>query len=337
MRKSGPSLALQLWSGALVVATLLTVGAEAQAQRHKPTPATPRSGQPAAGVQPSPAESTPGDPQRPRGAAALDRARAAWDRGDYDVAEPLYQEAIETGGLDPSDVLDAYVRLGSACTVLGKKAAALSAFKAAALIDPHFVLPPEAGKRAGVIADRARRTEARIGAITLGANIPSEIAAGEPAQVDATLDAAHAAVASKIALLARDSSSGRSYADAQDPATAVHFSLPASLTLPSATLYVRVDALDAHENRLASVEGKSHVRSAVAPVAAMALAPIFPLGGTASAKEDSDANHRTGFWSTAWPYVIGGVALAAGGAAIYLSTRSSADVNVGAVHVDLTH
>jgi tetratricopeptide (TPR) repeat protein len=320
-----------------VVATLLTVGAEAQAQRHSPTPAAPRSGQPAAGVQPNQADSAPGDAQRPRGAAALDRARAAWERGDYDVAEPLYQEAIDTGGLEPSDVLDAYVRLGSSLTVLGKKAAALSAFKAAALIDPHFVLPPEAGKRAAVIADRARRTEARIGAIALGANIPSEVASGEPAQVDATLDAAHAVVASKVAIFARDPSSGRSYADAQDPATTVRFSLPASLTLPSATLYVRVDALDVHQNRLASVEGKSYVRGAAIAPAAMALAPILPLGSAGASKGDSDTNHKSGFWSTAWPYVIGGVALAAGGAAIYLSTRSSADVNLGAVRVDLTH
>jgi hypothetical protein len=236
-----------------------------------------------------------------------------------------------------SDLLDAYVRLGSSLTVLGKKAAALSAFKAAALIDPHFVLPPEAGKRAAVIADRARRTEARIGPIALGANIPGEVASGEPAPVDATLDAAHTAVAAKVAIVARDSSSGRSYADAQDPATTVHFSLPASLTLPSATLYVRVDALDAHQNRLASVEGKSHVRGAAVAPAAMALAPIAPLGSADASKGDSDTNHKSGFWSTAWPYVIGGVALAAGGAAIYFSTRSSPDVNLGAVRVDLTH
>jgi hypothetical protein len=251
------------------------------------------------------------------------------------VAEPLLREAIDTGGLEPAELLDAYVRLGSACTVLGKKTAALSAFKNAALIDPHFALPVEAGKRAGVIADRARRTEARLGAIALVATIPSEVSPGEPAPVDATLDAAHAVIASKISLLARDSASGRSYFDQQDPATAVHFELPASLTLPNANLSVRVDALDAHQNRLASVEGKSHVRAPL--VASAPLVPIAPA--VADGKPSSDSDHKSGggFWSSAWPYVIGGVALAAGGAAIFLATRSSSDVNVGAVQVNLTH
>jgi tetratricopeptide (TPR) repeat protein len=308
------------------VATMLTLGASAHAQRHAPTPAAPPSGPPAADVQPAP------------GAAALVRARAAWDKGDYDVAEPLYQEAIETGGLDPTALLDAYVRLGSACSVLGKKAAALSAFKSAALIDPRFVLPPEAGKRASLIADRARRTEARIGAITLGATIPSEVSSGESAQVDATLDAAHAVVASKIAVSAKDPLSGRSYADAQDPASTVHFKLPASLTLPSATLLVRVDALDTHQNRLATVEGKTHVRAALGAAApAIALSPVLPLESKSKADPDKDHKSDGGFWSTAWPYVLGGIALAAGGAAIYLATRSSDDVNVGAVQVNLSH
>jgi tetratricopeptide (TPR) repeat protein len=315
----------------VVVATVLTLGASAQAQRHAPTPAANRSGPPAADVQPA----TPGQPAKP-GAAALARARAAWDKGDFDVAEPLYQEAIETGGLDPAEVLDAYVRLGSVCSVLGKKATALAAFKVAALLDPHFVLPPEAGKRAALVANRARQASARAGAITLGATIPSDVVSGEAAQVDATLDPAHVAVASAIALSARDPLSGRSYADSQDPAAAIHFKLPASLMLPSAMLSVRVDALDAHQNRLATVEGRTHVRAAaLAPDAPIALAPVLPLDGSGKATTDEGKDHKSGggFWSTAWPYVIGGVALAAGGAAIYLATRSSDDVDVGAVHV----
>jgi hypothetical protein len=47
-------------------------------------------------------------------------------------------------------------------------------------------------------------------------------------------------------------------------------------------------------------------------------------------KEDEKSG---GFWSTAWPYVLGGVALAAGGAAVYLGTRPTDDVTVGAARV----
>jgi hypothetical protein len=172
--------------------------------------------------------------------------------------------------------------------------------------------------------------------MSLGATSPSAVISGEAAQVDATLDPAHVAVASAIALRANDPQSGGSYADSQDPAAAIHFKLPASLMLPSAMLSVRVDALDAHQNRLATVEGRTNVRAAAQPAEApIALTPVLPLDTPGKSTTDEGKDHKSGggFWSTAWPYVIGGVALAAGGAAIFLATRSSDDVDVGAVHV----
>ena len=289
-------------------------------------------------VHAQPQAAPSGDTARPPGDEALSRARAAWDRGDYDVAEPLYRQAIELGGLAPAAVLDAYVRLGASRAVLGKNEAALAAFKAAALINNQFKVPPEAGRRALQIAERARRAEAQVGAIDLHADVPASLEPGQAAAVDATLDATHAAVASRIAVLARDPTTGKSYEQANEAASSVHFKLPASLALPDATIVVRVDALDRHGNRLASVEQRMRVGPTTAGAALpAAIASSSSKPGT---EERHDAKKGHGFWSSPWPYVIGGAALAAGGAAIYLAARPSTiggdDVNVGTVHVNLT-
>ena len=280
------------------------------------------------------------------GDEALARARGAWDASDYDVAEPLYRQAIEQGGLAPADVLDAYVHLGATRAVLGKKASALAAFKAAALIDARFVVPPEAGRKAVMLAEQARRAEGQAGGINMHAEMPSTIAAGESADVTATLDAAHARLASRIALLARDPMTNKSYEDASDGAPLVHFKVPGSLALPSATLLVRIDALDGHKNRLASVEQRVHVKAAEhgLPAIGSVAGRTGPGGALAvndaasqRAADEHTGSKSGGFWSTAWPYVLGGAALAAGGAAVYFATRPGDDVNVGAVHVQLQH
>jgi hypothetical protein len=321
---------------ALLVAAAVTLGAPA------------RAGPPQESPKDSTGDTTHEAASTGPGAEALDRARAAWDKGDYDIAEPLYREAVETGGLAPSDVLDAYVHLGATCSVLGKKTSALAAFRAAALINPRFTVPPEAGKRAALSADRARHAVARVGGITLRADIPSEVDTGESAQVDATLDTGHLGVATRVALNVRDPLSGKVYNDSQDSAPSVHFKVPTTLALPGATLVLRVDALDAHQNRLASVDGKTHVRGPAPVPAAVALGAGaaglrgsfsgagVTLAGAGPAGSDASKGHKKSFWATPWPYVIGGVALAAGGTAIYFATRPSDDVNLGAVQVGLS-
>ena len=270
------------------------------------------------------------------GDEALLRARAAWDRGEYDAAEPLYRQAIELGGLAPAAVLDAYVRLGASRAVLGKNEQSLAAFKAAALINSQFTVPPESGRRAVQIADRARRAEAQVGAIELHADVPASLEAGQAAAVDATLDPTHAAVASKVAVIARAPTTGKSYEQTNEAAPIVHFKLPASLALPNAILVVRVDALDRHGNRLASVEQRVTVGAAVVGTAPPTVAIVAKDAAKNGGEEKHDAKKGHGFWSTPWPYVIGGAALAAGGAAVYLATRPGDDVNVGPVHVNLT-
>jgi len=259
--------------------------------------------------------------------AALDRARTAWEKGDYDVAEPLYSEAIEKGGLSPGEVLEAYVHLGAARAVLGKKPGALAAFRAAALIDLDFTVPADVGKRATTIADLARHQLSKAGPLTLHMAVPEHVAPHTSVRVDVTLDPAHAAAGEgAIGVTARDASGGSSHTESFRTAESGHFDLPAALSLPSTTLRVRVDWLDVHANRLASVEQQVHVQPQTTNLPGA-------LAGAGAAKDDGA--HR-GFWHTAWPYIIGSAALAAGGAAVYFATRSGDDVNVTGVRV-VTH
>jgi hypothetical protein len=276
-------------------------------------------------------------PPAAAGQAALERARVSWEKGDYDVAEPLYSEAIDSGGLAPADILDAYVHLGSARAVLGKKAGALTAFKAAATLDLHFIVPAEAGKRATASADQARRLESKTGPLAFQADVPTDAKPGDSIKVDVSLDARHAALpGTRVGVYAYDPLGGGLHVASVRAAKATHFDLPSNLSLPSATLHVRVDWLDAHANRLASAEEQVHVQpDSQAPTTAAKVPLISVLPAPDSPRVHDDAR-GAGFWHTAWPYIIGGAALAAGGAAVYFATRSGDDVNVTGVRV-VTH
>ena len=81
------------------------------------------------------------------GASALRQARTAWDHNALEAAEPHYREALEKGGLAPAEVLEGYVRLGSIRAALGRKDAAIAAFRAASVLDERFPVPTEAGAR----------------------------------------------------------------------------------------------------------------------------------------------------------------------------------------------
>jgi hypothetical protein len=87
-----------------------------------------------------------------------------------------------------------------------------------------------------------------------------------------------------------------------------------------------VRATDAHDNELAAAEQRVHVASATA------------VGPAAVATIDDHHDQRRGFWSSPWPYVIGGAALAAaGGVTAWVLTRPTDNVDVGTVRVQLVH
>jgi hypothetical protein len=292
------------------------------------------------------------DPPAPSpGADALAAGRAAWEGKHFGAAELSYKSALDHGGLAPADTLDAYVHLGSARARLGKKELARVAFRQAALIDRHFKTPPEAGKRAAAIAALARRDEAKIGSIVLGATIPDSVAGGEAFSVTTTLDRKHAALTAKVGVDARDPVTGKHWATSDVASAEMHFDIPASVGTPGSNLIVRVDALDPHDNRLASREQRVRIEplperpAPPPPVVPPVVAQLPPPKNAAppaaltlttdvgDAKPAKEGGKHGGILSSPWFYVLGGVALAAGGAFAYYELRPSENVSLGSAQV----
>jgi hypothetical protein len=280
-------------------------------------------------VVPARADSAAGGP-------ALRQARSAWDRGALYTAEPLYREALEKGGLAPADVLEGYVRLGSIRASLGKKGQAIAAFRAASVLDSSFAVPREAGPKGPAYAAQAKRDTAKVGSIQLSLKAPKETTSGKAFTVVARLDSGHLPVVAKFGLVARDGTSGKESVAEAKPGESVELDVPSELTMPNASILVRVDALDKQGNRLATVEERVRV-----PEASSGTGGAMTKGSNSSATSsssssssaDTGARKGGGFWSSPWPYVIGGVALAGAGTAIFFGTRPTEEVSVGAMGV----
>jgi hypothetical protein len=268
-------------------------------------------------------------------ATDLSRARDAWSNADYEQVPSLFKKAIETGGLAKADVVDAYVRTGAALAIAGKKRPAIAAFRKAALLDPDFKLPPEAGKRALALAATARKQQARAGVLFVDVEAPAQVDVGTVVGVDVSVSPEKAPLLSAIALAARDSLAGKTYEHRATASSQVHFEIPARMALPSATLVLHVRASDAHDNELATVEKRVHVAAAT-PVVASSPLDILAPAPPPRRDEAATSSASGGFWHSPWPYIIGGAALAAGGAALYFGTRSTDDVNISSTRVE-TH
>jgi hypothetical protein len=282
------------------------------------------------GQTPSAASST-GDAAR--GAASFERAQAAWNRGEFDTAETLYREALDQGGLPKKDVLEAYVFMGSARAVQGKKEPALVAFREAALLDPKFKTPSEAGKKANQLAEVARKQQAKIGQLALKAEMPQSVGAAQAFPINVSLDPSHVAILTRVGVSVNDGLGQKPFVFEQPAAAQLRFNVPASIAVADARLIVKLVGLDAHDNELVTTEG--HVQ--VGAVGSKGV-PIAVAGsGTTNAPGDTtpkkDATSSKSIWSTPWPYLIGGVALAGAGGAVYFATRPGDSVTVTAVHV----
>lgn len=254
---------------------------------------------------------------RPAGAVALDQAREAWNRGEFPQADALYQDALSRGGLKRDQALECWVHLASARAVLGKKDLAMAAFRQAALMDGQFVVPPEAGKRALQLAETVRKQQVGFGELRLKLNVPSSPPASVPLPVVVTMDPAHTGLVTRLWLVAKDQATTKSFEFENVPSETVKFTVPANLAASGADLVVRVDALDASDNQMATSEARVKVRGV-----AVALD-----------KPQDEPRAGGGFWSTPWPYVIGGALLAgaaAGSVGIYFGARTPTQVNVGA-------
>ncbi|HSQ65799.1 MAG TPA: tetratricopeptide repeat protein [Polyangiaceae bacterium] len=256
----------------------------------------------------------------------MTQARQAWDDGEFDRAERSYQQALEQGGLDRASTLECYVHLGAIRAVLGKKEKALVDFRTALMIDDGFSVPPEAGKKAAALAQAARRQRGRVGMLHVQVSVPDEVASGGSFAVNVIMDAAQASLLSRLSLHVKDATTNKTWDHDEPAAAVVHFSVPASMTLPNASLRVQVDALDEHDNQLAWGEARTTVRGT--PVREGLLDHV--AGNRHGEAHHDESKGGGGFWSSPWPYVLGGMALAAGAATgAYFLLKPPDQVSIG--------
>jgi hypothetical protein len=264
----------------------------------------------------------------PPGSAALQKAQRAWDDGDFDQAERAYQEALDKGGLDRAATLDCWIHVGASRAVLGNKSGAVTAFRMALFIDDTFTVPPEAGKKAIALAEAARRQTSRVGTLHMSLTAPADAPSGEPFAVNVLLEAAQAPLITRLSLHVKDPTTSKQYDYEEQAESVTHFRVPASMTLPNATLKIRVDALDAHDNQLGTAEDRVTIQPS--PVAES-------RGGTSQSSGTRDELHKGGgFWSSPWPYLIGGALLAAGGATTAYFFLRPTQVSIGPAQIE-TH
>lgn len=282
-----------------------------------------------------PADSTAAAPASggaSRGAASSPFAQASqkWEATDLDGAVPLYQQALDGGGLAPQEVVTAYARIGTYQAAMGKSEAALSAFRLCAAIDPAFKLPSESGPKAEALYQKARKeADALGGKLELTSEVPTEVEKARKFEVVAHLPEGFAPLADKISVDVRDPISGKSWRSSLAADPSVTFEVPATVVVPGATLVVRVQALDARGNRFAIVESRVKVKGRPAPVTSGAWGGVSPDDDEPEPEPAEKAAPSTSFWKTPWPYVIGG-AILVGSVGIYAATRPSDQVSVGA-------
>lgn len=252
----------------------------------------------------------------------LAEAAEKWEQGALTDAAPLYEKALAQGGLFPPDVVIAYARIGTVAAASGKREAALSAFRVAAVIDPAFQLPAESGPIAKKLYEEARKqAQKQGGKLEISVEAPEKVDASKTFSVIAKVPEAFAPVVEKIGIEVRETTAKTpAWRGDQASVAQVSFDVPAKAVPGGTTLVVRVSALDQHGNRWAIADARVKVREGKT-VEAEPAAPV--------PTDEGDKKKGGSFWGGPWPYVIGG-AILVGAATTYFLTRPANNVTVGA-------
>jgi Carbohydrate family 9 binding domain-like/Domain of unknown function (DUF5916) len=248
------------------------------------------------------------------GVAVVARADEAFGKNDFAGAATLYAEALEKGGLATKQALQCYVQLGVSQVAVGRERDARISFRNAALLDPHFVLPTSVGRKARALADDMRKDARTTGAYQLTIEAPETAQPGKPFHVTATMTAAHAALVSKVRITALEPTTDGSFEKVEASSTTVGFDVPATIAVSDQKVSVRVEAVDAHDNRLVVVWTRVKIAAAAGGIVAVAPSAVDggaepaafdagaapPAGGTViTTKTDGDSENGegTGPWS----------------------------------------
>ncbi len=247
--------------------------------------------------------------------APLSAAAEKWEAGDITDAVPLYEQAIKNGGLFPPDMVIAHARIGTVLAATGKKEAALSAFRVAAVIDPVFQLPSESGPVAKKLYDDARKQAAKQGGkIEITAEAPERVEAKKSFTVKVKMPDTFVPLVEKIGVEVRDVQAKTPW-KADAPAAAEYsFEVPGRQVPGSTTLSVRVSALDSNGNRWAISEVKVKTKEDKSAAEPRDVEPAAP----------KDDGAKKSMWKGPWPYVVLGVAaVVVTGAAVALQASKA--------------
>lgn len=256
--------------------------------------------------------------------APLAAAAEKWEEGNITDAAPLYEKAVKNGGLFPPDMVIAHARIGTVLAATGKKEAALSAFRVAAVIDPVFQLPSESGPVAKKLYEEAKKQAAKQGGkIEISAEAPERVDAKKGFTVKTKMPETFVPLVEKIGIEVRDVNSKTPWKAEAPAAAEFSFEVPKKEVPGSTTLNVRVSALDSNGNRwaIADVKVKTREDKNAAPE---------PIATDPTPPKEEDTKKKS-VWKGPWPYVVIGVAAVViiGGAVAYQSSKAPSKAEIG--------
>ena len=196
------------------------------------------------------------------------------------------------------------------------------------VIAGRMMLKREAGKKAAQMAEQAKKQQlSNLGRIELHPTFPKRVPAGKTFDVPAKMDPAFSAILSKVAISVTDQLSDKTYTSDQPAGAEMSFMVPAKLVTGEASLSVKLVGLDGRDNELVTAQSRVAVDGKALGGSGRGT------GGASGPAPDKGPPKK--FWQTPWPYVLGGVALAAGGGALYYFVLRPADaVQVREVRVE---
>ncbi len=270
--------------------------------------------------------------------ADLARARAAFDESDFDAAADAYQQAIDRGHLAPSELAEAFVRVGLAFASQGKSKKALDAFRLAVIVDAAVAFPVGGPKKAKPLLEQARREMARRTLDWLRVALPERPAAVGASAATVRVWLVAVAGLEAIEVEAR-CGEGEPWIQRLPIATEVPVVLPRTMHV-TGRVRLRVAAIDDVGNRWGEIERTIDVERLAAPDPAPTASVTEPAprkkrreSAEAPRPPAIDAKVTAGasaFWATPWPWVaIGTAVLGIGGAYTFALLDASGPARVG--------
>lgn len=235
-------------------------------------------------------------------------AAALFEDSSFEESIAAAHAELRAGRLDPKGVTQRHFLLGRAYAAVGNGERSMQSFARALSLDPGLALPPDSSPKIVELYQAAVRQAAGAPPMSLHA-APGKAAPGTLPILRVRAESDSAGLVTRFRLSARAPGQGWREAIVATSAGAAEVDLSTFSGRP-VPLELRVDALDAYGNVLASLSTENN------PL--LILPAPVPIAPRQPAPETMVARAGSPWWL--WPAVIGAV-LAVGGGAALLVTR----------------